>query len=128
MALLGFKKRFAPKVRGGKKRQTIRNFRKYPIRVGETLYLYTALRTKYSEKLREAKCKSVDVITISFNTGSISYGSEILTKDHELDSFAKKDGFNDWNDMRDFWIQEHGVKKGNRKVILLPYTGTLIQW
>ncbi len=44
MALLGFKKRFADKVRTGRKRQTIRAFRKYPIVPGETLYLYTALR------------------------------------------------------------------------------------
>jgi hypothetical protein len=152
MAILSFKKRFAGKVRNGRKRQTIRAFRKYPIKPGETLYLYTALRTIYATKLREVVCKTVSVITIYFNTPrividhgkqnaelvdvptgevisqfSIERGQVIVYK-NELNAFAVRDGFKDFEDMRAFWIAEHGVKKGKRKVILRPFKGILITW
>lgn len=137
MAILSFKKRFAGNVRNGRKRQTIRGFRKYPIRPGETLYLYTALRTKYAKKLREVTCESVHNIFILFNGKKIFVFEQsdtgfrhpaIYNSDAALDAFAKADGFKDFEDMRAFWIAEHGVKKGNRKVILRPFKGTLIKW
>lgn len=133
MAILSFKKRFAGKVRNGSKRQTIRAFRKYPITPGETLYLYTALRTKYSKKLREVKCKSVEPITIFLNSGTITIGYhdtgyQIFNTTQELNTFAQSDGFKNWEDMKAFWIAEHGVKKGNRKVIFKMFQGILIKW
>lgn len=131
MAILSFKKRFAGKVRNGRKRQTIRGFRKYPIKAGETLYLYTALRTKYAEKLRVVTCKSTEIIHIFFNNSKqiiLPEHEQTMDTDAELNAFAKADGFKDFEDMRAFWIAEHGVKKGKRKVILRPFTGTLIKW
>lgn len=129
MAILSFKKRFAGKVRNGRKRQTIRGFRKYPIKAGETLYLYTALRTKYAKKLRVVTCKSTQNIFIWFNARRVFIsGDAVLVSDAALNAFAKADGFNDFEDMRAFWIAEHGVKKGKRKVILRPFKGTLIKW
>lgn len=128
MAILSFKKRFAGKVRNGRKRQTIRGFRKYPIVPGETLYLYTALRTKYAKKLRVVRCKNCVPIKISFNKREVILPDAVLTLDYELDAFAVRDGFKDFDDMKAFWIEEHGVKKGNRKVILLPFKGILITW
>lgn len=136
MAILSFKKRFAGKVRNGRKRQTIRAVRKYPITPGETLYLYTALRTKYAEKLREVKCKAVLNITIYLNSGLIDV---LETTKHahvrytycttdNLNYFARRDGFKNWDDMKAFWIAEHGVKKGKRKVILSKFEGILIKW
>jgi hypothetical protein len=139
MAILSFKERFAGKVRNGSKRQTIRAPRKYPITPGERLYLYTALRTKYAKKLREVVCKSVTHIQILFNTGNIHFLYPInnnnkvaligsITDIEGLNVFAKRDGFKDWEDMKAFWIQEHGVKKGKRKVILRMFEGILIKW
>lgn len=133
MAILSFKKRFAGKVRNGSKRQTIRAFRKYPITPGETLYLYTALRTKWAKKLREVKCKSVEPITIFLNSGTITIGYhdtgyQIFNTTSELNTFAQADGFKNWEDMKAFWIAEHGVKKGKRKVILKNFQGILIKW
>lgn len=52
MALLNFQKQFADLIEAGTKRQTIRAARKYPIKVGDKLYLYTGLRTKYCRKLK----------------------------------------------------------------------------
>lgn len=128
MAILSFKKRFAGKVRNGQKRQTIRGFRKYPIKEGETLHLYTALRTKYAERLRVVTCKSVELIHIHFNSREIILPEQVISTADELNAFAKADGFSDFEDMRQFWIAEHGVKKGDRKVLLTPFKGTLIKW
>ena len=133
MAILSFKKRFAGKVRNGSKLQTIRAFRKYPIVPGDTLYLYTALRTKWAKKLREVKCKSVHGIRIFFNSGTITisaagHGYQLLNTTAELNTFAQADGFKNWEDMKAFWIAEHGVKKGKRKVILKQFVGILIKW
>jgi predicted transcriptional regulator len=128
MAALNFKKRFAGKILNRQKRQTIRAVRKYPIVPGETLYLYTGLRTKYCEKLREVKCKSVELIHIHINSGIIILPEQTFNTTKELNSFAKADGFTDWEDMKAFWLQEHGVKKGNRKVILRKFIGILIKW
>jgi hypothetical protein len=128
MAILSFKKRFAGKVRNGRKRQTIRGFRKYPIKPGDKLYLYTALRTKWAKKLREVWCKSNVLIHIYFNSREIILPDAVLHTDAELNAFARADGFKDFDDMKAFWIAEHGVKKGKRKVILRPFKGTLIKW
>ena len=61
MPLLGFKKQFAPLVEEGQKRQTIRAKRRdgRNPHAGETLFLYTGLRTKSCRKLGISGCKSV---------------------------------------------------------------------
>lgn len=133
MALLGFKERFYEKIRNGSKRQTIRKPRKYPIVPGETLYLYTGLRTKHSKKIRQVICKSVCEISISFNNDRIILHIKFLLGPinicvKDLDLFAKQDGFKDWADMKAFWLAEHGIKKGKRKVILTVFKGWLITW
>jgi hypothetical protein len=129
MALLGFKKRFAGKVSTGKKRQTIRAFRKYPIKVGDTLHLYTALRSKYARRLRKpVTCQSVELIHIHFNNNTIILPEQVISERYWLDRFAKADGFSNWDDMKSFWFEEHGVKKGKRKIILTVFKGNLIKW
>ena len=143
MPAYSFKKRFAGSVRNGRKRQTIRKPRKYPTKPGDTLYLYTALRTKWAKKLREVTCKSVHRIYIFFNKPYIHIspcwnpnpdGKIVLVKGaiisdmYKLNEFARADGFKNWEDMKAFWIAEYGVKKGNRKVILRKFEGELIKW
>lgn len=64
MPLINFKKQFATAVAMGSKCQTIRKTRKIPIKKGDTLHLYSGLRTKEREKLLVAKCKSVQDIVI----------------------------------------------------------------
>lgn len=51
--LLGFTKQ-KDKLLDGSKTQTIRKPRKHPIKVGDKLYIYWKLRTKYCIKLGEA--------------------------------------------------------------------------
>jgi hypothetical protein len=123
MAILNFKKRFAPKVKSGKKRQTIRAFRKYPIKVDERLYLYTGLRTKSTQKLREVTCISVEHIEIRFYARRLPVviiSNCAIWEPNGLNEFAKADGFQDWLDFQNFWFQEHGPLK--------VFKGTLIKW
>jgi hypothetical protein len=138
MPSLSYKPRFCefvenglqkPRPKGKRiKRQTIRRFRKNPIKVGDTLYHFYALRTKYCRKLGESICKVSCLIHIYFNKREIILPDAVLHTDAQLDTFARADGFKDFDDMKAFWIAEHGVKKGKRKVILRPFKGTLIKW
>ena len=52
MPLLGFTK-LLNKLLDGSKTQTIRLPRKYPLKVGDKLFIYWLLRTKYCKKLGE---------------------------------------------------------------------------
>ena len=65
MPAYSFNTRFVPMVVDGTKRQTIRARRKNPAKVGDTLYLYSGLRTKYCKKLREDKCTATTTIIIT---------------------------------------------------------------
>lgn len=118
MPLLGFKKQFAPLVESGAKRQTIRAKRRdgrnpHP---GDTLYLYTGLRTKQCRKLGAAKCTSVQEVVITRH-GPILAGRHLGCD--EASELAAKDGFSCYGDMADFFFdKEHD----------LPFWGLLIEW
>lgn len=118
MPLLGYKKRFAPMVEAGTKRQTIRAFRKdgRDPKPGETLFQYTGLRTPACRKLREDVCKSTHQITIESDL-SVVIGIKHLNVCEEQD-FARADGFNSANDFFDFFQKTHS----------LPFHGLLIKW
>ncbi len=121
MALIGFQKQFAPDVECGIKTQTIRALRKNRIKVGEILYLYGSLRTKQTRKLNEVVCQSVDevritvrLVTVKDNEGKFTHYNCL----EYLDQFAKDDGFEGWNEMVEWFTDNHG----------LPFTGVLIKW
>jgi len=116
MAILNFQKQFVPLIKSGKKRQTIREARKHPIKVGETLYLYTDLRTKKAKKIRQVICKSVDKISIE-GTGLWLNEQNWHYLQH-LDVFAINDGFKDWRELVHWFANIHG----------LPFEGILIKW
>jgi hypothetical protein len=122
MPILSFKKQFVPEILSKRKQQTIRAFRKYPIKSGDKLFLYTALRTKYAKKIGEAICQQSSVIEIKNNSVKIHVGTDKLVsvtyQANLLNHFAKQDGFKDWTEMKTFWLTTHG----------LPFKGTLITW
>lgn len=146
MAALSYKGRFVEYVENGLnefssskkivrvKKQTIRNFRKHPIKVGETLYHYYGMRTKWCKKLGESICTSVHKIVIRKKSitilfrgpdvracgGKINIAAKLTTKT-ELDSFAYADGFDDWETMRKWWSITHGEN-------CFPFVGQLIKW
>jgi hypothetical protein len=102
---------------GEPKRQTIRAVgKKRHARVGETLQLYTGMRTKQCRQIGTARCVSVDPIVIRFfkhqhsdrvRIGEPSVKVLVLDRPHRLDAFAKEDGFHSWGHLREFWRQEH---------------------
>jgi hypothetical protein len=116
MALINFQKQFANDVEIGVKRQTIRAIRKRPIVPGETLYLYTGLRTKNCRKLRQNECISVNSIEITTMDIIIS-GDSFFYYDY-LNQFAVADGFTDFRSMVEWFSKTHG----------LPFNGWLIKW
>jgi hypothetical protein len=115
MPALNFKKQFAPLVKAGVKRQTIRAFRSRPFRKSDYLYLYTGMRTKTCEKLGETVAQVVSEITITEE--NVKINGEILSQD-TLTMLALADGFDSVDEFYDFFRLSHG----------LPFHGQLIQW
>jgi len=129
-----FKHRFVTRIRIGldgsnapyttPKRQTIRAPRKRHAREGEEVQLYHAMRTKQCFLIGRGTCVDVTPITLRFYSDrkedSVACSATgLLTRSH-LDQFAKLDGFIDWEELRQFWREEHpGVDK---------FEGFLIRW
>jgi hypothetical protein len=116
MPAYNFKKQFAPKVESGEKRQTIRRPRKRRTRLGDALYLYTGMRTKYCRKLRTETCKSVIPISIQANGIYVGLCRRKLSM-AECKKIAIADGFESLSDFMDFFESQG-----------LPYHGELIKW
>lgn len=99
MPSLNFMERFAGAVERGEKRQTIRRVRKTPIKVGDTLQLYTGQRTKACRKLGLGRCTRVRAIMMRPDW--------TVWRERELLGFlaiarlAHKDGFEDAGEAKD---------------------------
>jgi hypothetical protein len=113
---------FGNVIRPRGKRQTIRAIgRRRHARPGETIQLYTGMRTKQCRKLGEARCKSIEPIRIFLEIEFIDLPESNCSMGLGLglDEFAMEDGFRDWDDMRKFWREEHAVSE---------FSGVLITW
>lgn len=122
MVAYGFKKRFIDPIESGAKTQTIRAPRKRHARVGEQLQLYTAMRTKHCRLLARSKCVDVSTVRLDFEADRIENldtGMAWTTRD-DLNAFAVRDGFADFEDMRAFWKAEHPDTP--------QFEGVLIRW
>ena len=99
------------------KRQTIRPRRRYPIEAGDTLYLYTAQRTKQCQKLGEATCVSVEEVRIDSAEMIVWRAGKQLSRD-QAGVLASRDGF---NSLQTFfaWFEEHYGA---------DFQGVLIRW
>jgi hypothetical protein len=110
------------------KRQTIRAIgQKRHALANEAVQLYHAQRSPKCFKIGEAICTAADDIRLHIRSEIIEIrrrdrSSELIDKPCALDSFARKDGFEDWADMRAFWLAEHDGKQ------LGPFCGVLIEW
>lgn len=128
MGLYNFQRRFVPKILSGEKTHTIRAERAHPDKPGNTLHLYTGLRTKKARLLMRVPCMKVEGIEIRSDVAVVDppsgdvyslirvfIGGEQLAWD-ECDSFARRDGFSDFADMMAFWNGR------------LPFRGHIIHW
>lgn len=123
MPALNFQKQFADDVESGKKRQTIRAFRKdeRDPKPGQTLYLFTGMRTKACRKLGEAGCLSADAIRIGIDGIVIHAGdgySQMLAGADGCEEEARADGFATFAEMRDWFSSAYR----------LPFSGLVIRW
>lgn len=116
MVAFNFKKDFAPKIKSGVKRSTIRKTRR--CNVGDTMQLYTGMRTKNCEKIiNDVVCVGVAHVEIKGYYGGYTYWgvsgkSEITEKLHE------QEGFESYMDMMNFFENHYG----------LPFEGWLHTW
>ena len=108
---------FKEKVKSGAKCQAIaKKFRKNPIKAGDKLNLCWKQRSSECEKLGEAICVRVTPIEITTSYFSLPYilGGTM----NVLNAFAIVDGFDNWNQLINFFEETHG----------LPFKGVLIEW
>lgn len=113
--LLGFQYRFGEPIIEETKEFTLRNKRKVMPKIGERLYMYTALRTKYTKKLTDKytlkKISKVRVMirrkwstkttwSVSVN---ITYNGKKLSLE-QIEDFVVKDGFESTYDFAAYWL------------------------
>lgn len=130
MVAYSYKRRFVEPIRRGlasaypdqngvmPKRQTIRADRKRHARPGEEIQHYCGMRTKGCFLIGRGRCVSVGAIFIQLRREIISVEDYPAIRDGDLDPFAQADGFQDWDDMRTFWHEEHGAMSEFRGVII----------
>lgn len=147
MPAYSFKKRFVTPIRIGlglpvrhedadseaatillPKRHTIRAVgQRRHARPGETVQLYCGMRTKQCFKIGEGRCTQVRPISIQVMANEITKieieGARLFGT--LLQEFARADGFADAQDMRLFWIREHGKRK---RTPVINFEGLLIEW
>jgi len=118
MPAYNFKGQFAAAVESGTKPHTIREVRKRPTRAGDTLFLYTGMRTSVCRLLRVATCTQVTPIKI--HAGLCP--AVILGNTHmpaaDVDALAKRDGFADVEAFFNFFKRTYGE----------CFQGELIEW
>lgn len=117
MPALNFQKRFAPKVESGEKRHSIRAKRKdgRDPKKGQSLYLYTGMRTKSCRMLRVEIC--LDSLPITINRSDVVVGGRLLNRVEEYD-LAVADGFDSVADFREFFLPSYREE----------FEGYLIEW
>lgn len=127
--LLGFKKRFAPKILGGSKKFTIREPRKVEPKLGERLYMYTGLRTKHCEKICDHHTLiSICLVEIQLFQKSDGSGwmdirlEGALLNAVQQEKFVRYDGFENEKSFADYWLSTKKPDKyGTRYLEIKDY-------
>ncbi len=121
-----FKPQFVRLVEWDLKRETLRPFpkreRDMP-QVGDFVDCRAWIGLPYRSKQRKLHAEPRKILEVEHRAICKDYiaftqdGSCVADRDR-LDMLARRDGFNDWPDMRDWFRKEHG----------LPFKGVLIRW
>jgi hypothetical protein len=135
--LLGFKKIFAPGIVDGSKIFTIRKLRKITPKIGETIYMYSGLRTKHSKLItsdfKYTGCQLVHLHITLLNADSMKVN--ISVADHDLDprrylspldkaAFVKHDGFRSLRDFAEYWMKNEAEPRATQ----LTCTSVIYHW
>lgn len=117
-----FKQRFVAPIQAGTKRQTIRAPRKAPSRhalPGNPITCLTGPRFKPTT-FHRAVCKESRPVILNLEHDEVTTWGNVIHGAAILDTFAERDGFADWAELKQFWKEEHdGVKR---------FVGVLIEW
>lgn len=121
MGLYNFKERFAPRIIDGSKTHTIRPMRAVADKPGNTLHLYTGLRTKKARLLMRTPCVKIEAIEIRHGIfGDENHASVVIDGVNldrgEREAFAIRDGFESFEDFMGFWADR------------LPFKGQIVHW
>jgi hypothetical protein len=118
MVAYSFKAQFAPLVESRAKRQTIRALgKRRPPWPGESLQLYTGMRTKACRKLVSPDPICISAEPVQITAEGIKLGDRWLNQAEQA-QMAVADGFENLTSFYDFFRQTHG----------LPFQGFLIKW
>lgn len=107
MVAFNFRPRFAPKVEAGEKTNTIRAGKKR-CKVGDAVQLYTEQRTKKCRKIGDGRC--IEVMPIAIWRNRLLLNKHLIEGRWARDYFARMDGFEDWEDMMEFFFHP-GIRK-----------------
>lgn len=118
MVSFTFKAEFIPLIHSGDKFQTIR--RSMRCKPGETMHLFTGLRTKDCQRIGEAICQEVFPVMFRENSFHTGFNHKVSQMDNpdELLAFAKADGFSSWEDCHQFFRNHYEF----------PFTGFVHRW
>ena len=121
MGLYNFKARFAPRILDGSKTHTIRPMRAIADKPGNTLHLYTGLRTKSARLLMRVECVRIEAIEIDAcghecNCDPMIAIDGVELSESEREAFAIRDGFENADDFMNFWAGR------------LPFKGQIVHW
>lgn len=114
-------KRFVPLILGGLKPHMIRKRRKHPTKVGDTLYLFTGLRTKQTVRFAETVCTKIQPVYIYPFRKEIEFVTDLkfftpLSR-YEKIELARRDGFNSVGDFFDFFKRYKNDELGDFEII-----------
>lgn len=134
MVALSFKRHFVEPIRMGlglvgihpnltPKRHTIRSERadRRRPKPGDLLQLYCGMRTKQCFLIGEARCTDVSDIALLFDEDAVVTRGIKAIVPHELDAFARRDGFPDWSALKHFWREKHPSATSE-------FRGVIIMW
>ena len=121
MVAYSFKQRFVGAIKAGTKAQTARGDRRRHARVGETIQLYTGMRTSHCRLIGTATCCSIEPVRFDFEAQEVEVGATPpLDALPALDAFAQADGFDDYRGLCEFWRETHATTE--------RWEGVLIRW
>ncbi|MFN0190181.1 MAG: ASCH domain-containing protein [Bacteroidia bacterium] len=109
--LLGFKREFAVPIKKGTKVFTMRFPRKRPAKIGETLHMYSDLRTKktrlISKKFTLISVQKVHLKLYAYNQKGYGIRIEVdgvILTSTKLFEFMNKDGFHSVDEFMNYWM------------------------
>lgn len=123
MVAYSFKPRFVDPMLKGIKDGTIRTERRHPSRhamPGDPVTNYIGLRTKRAELILRTVCVASLPVTLMWRPKVAIVVDDTEWREDLFNQFARRDGFQDFNDMAAFWREVHpGVDR---------FVGRLIRW